>query len=313
MLSELHKIITADGIGYVLNPNNRARWLVSTTPGNWGLPPIDYQRDRVYKGQAEIEMGYNLQTRRFTLEVGAQGCNRDELWALRLELLDILRPNRNGQLTLVFRQPNNTEYAIVARAVSDPFTGSTPDEWFEWGYRGGIDFEAIDAVWFTPTQTLVSGVVPAQLELVFPITFDDDGIVFGDSDLVEECVINYVGTWRDYPIITVTGPANTIQLIHVEKGVSLVWTGTLLAGRTLTFNLRNGYNSQGTFEGWTITDSTGANQNQYLDFLSNLLDFAIWPGSELGNTGTNTIQLSALETDSNTALSVAYNARYIGI
>lgn len=313
MQAELHRIITADGITYLINPNNAARWLLSSTPGNWGLPPTDYQRDRVYKGQGEIEMGYTLQTRRFTLEVGGQGCSRDELWQLRLNLLEAIRPNRNGQLTFVFRQPDFTEYAIVARAVSDPFVGNTPDEWFEWGYQGGIDFEAIDPVWYTPTQVVVSGSVPAQLELVFPITFDNDNIVFGDSDLIEECIINYTGTWRDYPIITVTGPASTIQLIHVEKAVSLVWTGTLLAGTTLTFNLRNGYNSQGFFEGWTITDSTGANQNQYLDFLSNLLDFAIWPGSELGNTGTNTIRLNALQTDSNTALSVAYNTRYIGI
>lgn len=313
MQAELHRIVTADGITYLLNPNNSARWLLSATPGGWGLPPIDWQRDTVYKGQGQIEMGYKLDIRRFSLEVGAQGCSRDELWEIRQNLLEAIRPNRNGQLTFIFRKPDFTEYAIVARAVSDPFTGSSPDEWFEWGYQGGIDFEAVNPVWYTPTQVTVAGSVPAQLDLVFPITFDDDGIVFGDSDLVEQAVISYTGTWMSYPVITVTGPATNILLYHVEKQVSLIWTGTLLAGLTLTFNLQQNYDTQGFFEGWTITDSNGVNQNQYLDYLSNLLDFAIYPGSELGNTGTNTIRLSALETDSNTALSVAYNTRYIGI
>lgn len=310
---ELHRIVTADGLTFWLNPQSRARWLLSQTPTGWGLPPINYLRERVYKSDGEIEVGVFLETRRFSIEVGGAQCSRDEMWASRMELLNILRPNRNGQLTYVFRQENGTEYAITARAVSDPFTASSPTEWYEWGYRGGIDFEAVNPLWFAPDETVVAGQAGGATELVFPITFDDDGIVFGDADLIASAVVAYEGTWREYPIIEVDGPASVIRLTHLQKGVRIVWMGTLASGDTLTFNLRNGYGTNGEFVGWYVQNSAGTNVANYLDTSTNLLDFALYPGSELGNDGTNTIQLSALGTDSNTTLRVVYNTQYIGI
>lgn len=310
--AELHQVITADGITYTLNTNSRISWLLTPTPGLWGLPPINYVRDQVYKGDGQIDLGYYLQTRQFSVEVKANACSRQEYWQLRQDILNILRPNRNGQLTYIFRRPDQRQFAIVARAVGDPLLGTNPDEWLEWGYQGNIDFEAVDPTWFNPTLESATGTNPSQAELVFPITFDDDGIVFGDASLVKELIIVYDGTWREYPVFTVTGPLSTITLTHVEKGVRLVWTGVLDSGETLTINLQNGY-VNGQYVGWFIVDSNGNDEGNLLTTDSDLMNLALWPGSELGNDGTNTIQFSALEVDGNTQIAMAYHTRYIGI
>jgi len=308
---ELHQIITGDGLTYNINDNTKARYLLSSTPGNWGLPPVEYVRTRSYQQDGESELAFYLQTRRFSISVGAEGCSRPNLWQLRQNLLNACRPNRSGQLTYVFRS-GTLQYAILGRALSPNFPSGEDEEWYEWGYRDEIEIEAVQPWWYAYQQSIASGAQTVGGELTFPITFDASHIYFGSGNTWGSATINYTGTWYAYPLITIHGAGDTFILTHVETGYRIAWLGSLSTGQTLTIDLRNSYDALGNYLGVQIYDNTGANQFNYIDPESNLLMFRIEPDGVVSG-GVNTFVLSALNTDSNTTFSMTYNTALIGI
>lgn len=312
MNNELHQIITADGLTYSINKNTPARYLLSTTPGGWGLPPIDWVRTRTYQQHGESELAYYLQTRRFALSIGGAGCNRNELWQLRRNVLEAVRPNRSGQLTFVFTNSAGNQYAIKGRALSPNFPPSDEEEWYEFGYQDELEIEAIEPWFFNYVGSSVAGVAGTEQNWVFPFSFDGVNLVFGSGNFWGNVTINYTGSWFAYPKITIHGQASNIILTHEELGYRIAWLGSLTTSQSLVIDLRNNYSSTGQYEGVLIYNSAGANQFNYLDPLSNLLQFAIYPDGEVAG-GVNTIRLDVIGADSNTAITVEYNTCYIGI
>lgn len=308
---ELHQIITADGLTYTLNSNTRARYLLTPTPGGWGLPSIEYVRTRTYQQDGQSELAYYLEPRQFSLGIGGAGCSRGELWSLRSQVLEAVRPNRGGQLTFVFRQDDGTQYAIKGRASVD-FPATEEEEWYQYGYQDEMEITAIDPVWFNYQGSSASGVSSTNDHLVFPFAFDGTDMVFGSGNFWGTVTINYTGSWYAYPKITVHGQASNIILTHVETGYRIAWLGSLLSSQSLVIDLRNNYASDGQYQGVLVYNSAGANQFNYLDPLTNLLLFRLEPDGVVTG-GVNTIRLDAIGTDSNTALTVEYNTCYVGI
>lgn len=312
MNNELHQIITADGLTYSINKNTPARYLLSTTPGGWGLPPIDWVRTRTYQQDGESELAYYLQTRRFALSIGGSGCNRNQLWQLRRNVLEAVRPNRGGQLTFVFTNSEGNQYAIKGRALSPNFPSSDEEEWYEFGYQDELEIEAIEPWFFNYSQSVDSGTQGTDNHLVFPFAFDGVDMVFGSGTFWGSATINYTGSWYAYPKLVVHGQASNIIITHVELGYRIAWLGSLTTTDSLTIDLRNNYSSTGQYEGVLVYNAAGANQFNYLDPLSNLLQFRIYPDGEVAG-GVNTLRLEAQSTDSNTSFTVTYNTAYIGI
>lgn len=309
---ELHQVITGDGKTYNLNTNTRARYMLETTPNNWGMSQFEDVTEQSYQQDGVNVLAFYLKPRQFNVRIGAEGCSRIELFNLRKTLIDIFRPNRNGQLTYIFQDPDANQYAIKGYCTDLSFANESPDQWYEWGYKTGLTIQCYDPTWYNPLASSATGQSAFSTELVFPITFDDDNIFFGDGDLFAEATVNYTGNWYTYPVITVTGAFNTLEITHVELGYKITYLGTAAAGQYVVFDMRNTYSSTGQHVGWRVYNQAGENVDSLLASESNLLRFRIEPDGVVTD-GINTFTFSALEIDGNTSATISYNTRYIGI
>jgi len=307
---ELHQIITGDNQTYTLNTFSKARYMLSNTPAGWGLPEYDDITERSYQQDGVNFLGYYLRPRQFNLQIGAEGCSRSELFTLRRLLLDIFRPNRGKQLTYIFQNADMQRYALQGNCISLPFEQDLED-WYEFGYQTPLTIRCYDPTWYDPDADVNVATSVQADELVFPITFDDDGIYFGDADLFAELAINYTGSWYSYPVIVVSGPFNTLTIFHVQTGYTISYLGLASVGQSVTFDLRNSYSSTGQHLGWRVYNQAGTDVGKLLSPNTNLLRFRIEPDGIVPN-GLNTLQFSALGTTPQTTVSITYNTRYIG-
>lgn len=308
---ELHQIITGDGKTFNLNTNTKARYLMTTTPSNWGMASYDDVTEKSYQQDGTNLLGFYLNSRDFSLRLGAQGCSRIDLFHLRNTLLEIFRPNRNGQLTYIFQNADMERYAIQGLCIDLSFVQDL-DGWYEWGYQTPLVIRCYDPTWYNPDNSVVAGEMIINSQLVFPITFDDDNIYFGDGNLFAEAVISYTGSWYSYPVIVVTGAFDTLEIVHLETGYTLTYLGAAVAGESVTFDLRNTYSATGEHLGWRVTNQAGQDVSSLLSPQTNLLKFRIEPDGVVTD-GVNTLQFSALNTDGSTSATITYNTRYIGI
>ena len=305
---ELHSITTADGKEYQLN-DKTLRFVLEPTPADIGLPGVDYSSKRFYQQDGETELAFFLRPRRFSLQVTQQTCNRQELFEARQNLINFLRPNRNGLLTYTFINEAGVKRAIMGRALTTPFSAGGSDEWDEFSYTGKIQIQCQDATWFDPTAISASVARTPIEQLVFPITFP---IKFGSDERWGQADITYAGSWYSYPVIRVYGAFDRLVLTHQETGYVIDYLGSIAAGGYVEFDLRHNYDSNGNYVGATIKDHTGANRFGYLNSTSNILKFRIEPDGVVSD-GTNTITLDAPGFDTNTTFTLSYYTRYIGI
>lgn len=301
-IGELHKLETADGKMLVL-PSDDVLFLAY---GNYGNSEINFVTRRGYQQHGVTEVGYTLGTRAISIDLYMQpGCTRQEYWDNRQLLLNFLRPNRNGPLTLTLRQPNGAERAIIVRA--DPglmFPGNQQSN-NDWDIQEPIEFIAFDPIWFDPTEVSsdLAGVIAAQL--VFPITFDDKNIFFGESGLTFQAAITYTGTWETYPKFTISGPYTSVKITHVQTGVVITLNVAITSGKQRILDLTPGAQS--------LVDRNGVNKFGELGPLSNLVDFNIRPDPETAG-GLNTIKVELIGgIGGDSGVTLAYKTRYIAI
>jgi hypothetical protein len=121
-----------------------------------------------------------------------------------------------------------------------------------------IQLHATDPRVYSAVQHTVStGLGTATGGLVFPATFP---ATFGSGSAGGQIVASNAGSVKTYPTLTVSGPVDNPIISHVEQGLSLILTGSLVSGDTLVFNaeprartvLLNGANAENllTTPGW---------------------------------------------------------------
>lgn len=297
---EVLELTTADGQKYSLTDGYQR--FVLSTPGEWGLPPIDFQTRRAYKQDGVTEVSYRLNSRSFGLSTRhVPGCSREDYWAMRAALLDTCRPNRGGQITLTLKRGDNSKRAIKGRFLSPTFPEVENTTWDEWGFTELLQFEAFDPIWFDPS--IISEIIEKQvsvLQLTFPITFP---ILFNSAGYWRQYTINYLGTWYSYPTFVIDGPFTRLRIRHEELGKEIIYYGSLPAGKSLTLNLNDN----------TIVDSDGINRIGYLTPTSDLQALRIEPDPVVAG-GVNTLSFYLENNDPLTTLvEMSYYTRYIGI
>lgn len=301
-IGELHKLETADGRVLVL-PSDDVLFLAW---GNYGQSAIEFTTRRGYKQHGVTEVSYQLGTRNISVELYmAPDCTRQQYWDNRHLLLDFLRPNRGGPLTLTLRQPDGAERAIVVRA--DPGLTFPADQQSDnsWAINEPIEFIAFDPIWFDP-ETVSSNLSGANSAyLVFPITFDDGNIIFGQSGLVFEAAITYRGTWETFPTIEINGPYTQVNITHEQTGTIITLNVAIGSGAKRILDLTPGAQS--------LVDGSGNNKFSDLGPLSNLVDFNIRPAPEVPG-GVNTISVELIGGLAGVSgVTLAYQTRYIAI
>lgn len=298
-MGDVISISTFDGLSLVLI-NDDIKLL---SYGNLGSPPTRFITRRGYLQDSQTEVAYVLDSRTISVELWhSPACDRQTYWTYRGELLDFLRPNRNGPMTFTIRTPNGNVRSIIVRADPGLVFPSQSDN-NNWNIREGMDFLCFDPTFFDASQVVTVLSSSTQTQLVFPITFP---ITFGTSDVfLTTGNITYVGTWKSYPTITITGPYTRANIRHVQLGINITLSVAIAAGESRIIDLTPGSQS--------ITDAAGNNKFSDLGVGSDLVDFALYPAPEVaGGIQTITVQLVGGVAGVSTA-SIRYYTRYFGI
>lgn len=271
--------------------------------GNLGAPPTEFITRRGYKQNGATELDYLLQPRTITVTLYRSGeCDRQTYWDNRKALHDYLRPNRNGPFIFTIRTPNGNLRSITVRAdpglVLPPQPGNN-----NWFIQEDLDFIAFDPLFFNAEQAVLALSSAVQTELVFPITF---AITFGTSGLLLTTGnIAYAGTWKSYPIITLTGPYTRAVITNQQTGVVIFMSVAILAGEQRIIDLTPGEQS--------ITDANGNNKFSDLGAGTNLIDFALLPDPEVSG-GTQEITIQLVDgVNGTSAASLSYYERFFAL
>ena len=298
-LGDLIHITTADGNELFFGDTD----VKLLTYGNLGAANTAFITRQGYKQDGVTEVDYTLQPRSISVELWhSAGCDRQSYWDARAALHEFLRPNRNGPLTFTIRTPNGDLRSIIVRA--DPGMVFPPQSNNNnWNLQEQFDFTAFDPVFFNAAQSVIALSASSQLQLIFPITFP---ITFGTSDeFLTTGSITYAGTWKSYPIITLTGPYTRAVIVNITTGVSIFMSVAIVAGEQRIIDLTPGSQS--------ITDANGDNKFSDLGVGTNLIDFAILPDPEVaGGVQEITIQLVDGVAGQSTA-SLSYYERYFAL
>lgn len=300
MLAELHSFTTYDGIEYILDGKVQA--VLANTPGNAGLPEINYVTQRTYKQDGVTEQAFYLQPRTLQLSMTAQGKDRQAFFDLRTRLLNIARPNRGGSpgyVTYTFIRQDGTKRAIRGRMTTPKFPLSDSSEWDEYAFNEVLDLNCFDPTWYDPSE--VTAVIESAVatELVFPITFP---ITFGDESIYQQATIDYMGDWYSYPIVTIEGPCDNWKIEHQELGLFIIYPLPVASGEILTLNLSDK----------TLVSNANGDVWGGLAPVSEIVLMRIEPAPIVPN-GVNTIRFYAENPDINTNFTLQYFSRFIGI
>lgn len=273
------------------------------TYGGLGAPPTQFITRRGYKQNSQTEIDYLLNPRTITVELWrSPACDRQTYWDNRAALHQFLRPNRGGPLTFTLRTPNGDLRSIIVRADPGLVLPSQAND-NSWNIKEQLDFIANDPLFFDAEQTVQALTSSTQQQLVFPITFP---ITFGTSDVfLTTGNLTYIGTWKSYPVVTLTGPYTRAQIQHVTLGINIMLSVAIAAGETRIIDLAPGSQS--------ITDGNGNNKFSDLGAGSNLVDFAIYPEPEVpGGVQELTVQLVD-GIGGQSSASIAYFNRYFAL
>lgn len=298
-LGDVIKLTTFDGNTVYFNDGV----LTLMDYGQWGAPPTEFITRRGYKQNGVTEVDYTLNVRDIPLEIHkAAACSRQAYWDRRSELLNFMRPNRNGPMTLTIRTPDGSERSIIVRANPGFTFPPVQQQNNNFDIRESIELLAFNPLWFDDAATDLVMTAATQVQLVFPITFP---ISFGTSDeQFTSGTITYSGTWVEYPIITLTGPYNSATITNQATGVSIFMSVPIILGETRIIDLTPGQQS--------IVDGSGNNKFSDLGPGSNLVNFNLRPDPEVSG-GQQEITVTMPGGTSDSGASLSYRNRYFGI
>lgn len=290
--NEYWKYITPDGVTYSLTVGKDR--VVLTDEGT-GMPSFDYISQRSIHQHGETLVDFYLLPRIVQLVIRHDYCSREAYWNGRAGILNALRPNRGIPTTMGILQkvlPTGSKRNLRVAILEGPkFEPRRLDGWDEWAFTETLRFIAYDPVWYNPVSHVISKILTADCELVFPATFP---IVFGVCQASE--TINYLGTWDEFPYICITGPVSSFTIFNDTTGEHISLAYDILADRAVSIYLDYGNKHV------LLDDGTDLMGYVYGD----LSTFHLIPGN-------NMIRIEGANTTAATKVDVTYYDRYIGI
>ncbi len=276
-------LITADGARFPL-----AEYGVEVS--EIGNIPVEYETARGYGQHGATVFDWRLRERAISLALASGARDRRGYWALREKLLNALRPNRGGALTLRFVQPNGARRDIRGWLQGGLSLTESAD-----GRNLDAAFSLLcpDPAFYDPalvSATLVSGDAGG---FYFPAAFP----IFFTSGAALSLTLSYAGTWYTYPAITISGPYTGITISNATTGGYITLSVALTSSQTRIIDLTPGAQS--------IVDAAGNNRISDMSD-GNLLDWYLTPGE-------NIISANISGFDANTAVALSYRTRYIAL
>lgn len=302
-LLEVQKIETIDGRKLTFTGDVYLQGFV-----NYGMAEPNYVTQRGYVQSGETVRSFTLNPRTISINIftkARQGATRTDYWDDRARILDIFRPNRGAnrlnQLSLTIRREDGSRRKIACF------------------YESGLEFEDVNkdanafrvlatVTLFCPTpiwydaDIITLDVESAQAtQLVFPISFP---ITFGVSGTqFKTGNLNYQGTWRSYPTITISGPYQSATLILNNASIRLF--NPITKGEQRIIALSE--------SGFSITDADG--NDAFNDVQrGDIVNFFIRPSDQLADGVTQEISVTLVGgVDSTSSVTITYSTAYIGL
>lgn len=287
------------------------------TEEGFGMPPITYLTTAGPVQHGETVHDWFLNPRIIQLMISNSSNSRQEYTRARAALLDAIRPNRQTM-------DHHRELGVLRKRLSD---GSLRDlkvmiesgpgfgprdltRWDEYRFQEILRFIAHDPILFNPLQQCRSFLAVAGSpgsgggsQLIFPATFPilfGIGTGSGGGGGGLSGVLQYNGTWEEYPQIVIHGPVTGIVIENQSTGERLAIEDEILEGETVTFDL--------TYAIKTVTHSDGSN---WLGMLSDDSDLATFHLTTINN-GANVIIISGSGTNAAMFVEFFYYERFIG-
>lgn len=299
MASEFDSYITPDGHEYNLHsPDIR---FVRSREGT-GMPPVEYLTERGPFQHGETLKGFRLRPRTIQMLIRQNYNSRDQYFRGRLQILDVLRPNRFvGNITGVLRKnfADGSKIDIDVMIQQGPnFEPEKSDSWDEFSFDEVIRFIAYNPVFYNPytrTYNFLSAST-ALTQLVFPAIFP---IHFERTSIGVSTVI-YAGTWIEYPNIVLTGPLSSPTIItNVTTGDRIQLNYDIQPLEIVTITLTYGSKSV------VSSLDPSASLMGYLDPLSDIGSFHLEPGQ-------NDFTVTIVGQSAASAVQLQYKDRYVG-
>lgn len=170
--------------------------------------------------------------------------------------------------------------------------------------RAGINLRAGNPTFYNPNASIFNFGLSGAGETLVPTTVPT---FVGGSALDQTTPIDYIGTYRAYPIITLTGPLTNPKIENTTMGTKIDFTGfTIANGDYYTIDLRFGRKIV------YKNGNTADNRINEVSLDSNLSTFCI-EASPVAPSGVNTIHVTASGITGVSAIIMNYNDRFDGI
>lgn len=291
-------------LGPVKYPIDSYKDIALLSEEGFGMPPIEYITQRGPFQHGESLRDYFLRPRILQLAIRRNMCSRDAYWTKRLELLDILRPNRVNsacaiQGTLRRITSSGQTYDLDVVVTEGPGFAQSNDRWDMWSYQEVIRFIANDPTFYNPVAKSVSFTL-APNSIIFgnvqPPANTVFGWVFGYANSIVN-VINY-GSWITYPTIIVNGPMNSFSIVNNTTGKHIALAYDIPTGYYVQIGLTYGRKYVQLNTGVDLIGSVSGD----------LATFRLEPGN-------NEIEVRGVDYDPLLApqVTMSYNERFIGI
>lgn len=285
--SELYQYIDSTGAKYLLtSPDTR---VVESDEGT-GMPPLEYITQRGPFQHGESVEDVFLRPRVVQLMIRHQYTCRNDYWSGRAALLAAINPIKGpGILRKILG--NGRKYDLDVYIEEGPNFNPRGEGWDEWGYREALKFIAHNPIYYNPnafSQSLFSKVENQMFPLTFPFTFLTHSAT---------AVVNYTGTWEEYPTIAIAGPITNPIITNWTTGESIGLTYGIIAGEVVVFDL--------TYERKSVTSSLNGSLAGYIS-TSDLATFHLAPG-------VNNLSISGYGTTTATTVTMTWHERFIGI
>jgi len=270
-----------------------------------GNPNINYTTQKSFFMDGEVVTNFVVEPRQLTFPfLGNNEAVEDRIdfWNLRKRILRFLSPV-NGAMVFQITLDDHTVYELSNVYPTNGLTldGNTFSQDRNDGrIEEGLKLTAYDPIWRQMPINSSGVLVPVVGEdLIFPIEFP---ISFGVSGANFTEAIDYEGTWRSYPKITIQGPYTTATLTNSATGASFTLINAITSAEQRIIDLTD------PIAGFTVVDGLGNNKISELNLTSNLTQFYLMPDTTNTITGVMNGGSGSL-----TRLTIEWYTKWLGI
>lgn len=271
--------------------------IVSTEEGG---PNIRRITDRGPLQDGDSDLDFRLEPIVWPLGLRISAPDAATQYTYRITLRKIFRPSRTPiqmRWTLENGDVRQLDCHVSGRMV---FASGAQDGFSQ---RCVVPLRAADPTYYDPTiQAVTFGVGGGSGSFTVPVSVPT-GV--GAATVDQTRTIAYAGTWRSYPVITITGPINSCVIYNNTTGDKLDFTGyNISVGATVTIDCRPGIK--------TVTDASAVNLIDKLTDDSDLATFALEADADAPG-GVNSIRVTGSSATSATEVYFSYYNRYEGV